>query len=569
MAESESAQQEGADTASANDQSPSNKNKKDDPSLSTTEKGETVSPEAASNAADAGGVKRSGEDDEATQLSKKTKTETSPSSSDKGSAVQVATTPGGATNDTNRETNGSNKNESFSNPQPSPHAGTAGTHHGGPPETPGNQPIGGGGPQSHQQQQPGSGMGIASQQIQQHAMGYGPPPPGHPAAGGGGAPGGGHPQSQPPPHMMYGQYPHSMAYNPYGPPGGPHGYPGQHPSHMMMTMPPHPPAPGPPGQQPGGTMPPGNEAPMGGGAPNQGQPPSQQIVPGGQPPPQQPGQPPLAPAVNNGGYGQPPHPPGGDGSQQQQQPGVIAPNNGDPATQGNQRGGPPPPGHGQYPPPGMMMGGQQQPPGQMQMQYMMQYGAHPGMYYPMSGAMPYYNPAMMGGGGKPPQAYMQAPPPPRSAGIPIALSCDDEQLSEYQMLVRKQLEIFEAQAEDVDSNTQGRKKQVTLGQVGIRCKHCAGFPLRQRGRGAVYYPAKLNGVYQASQNMASSHLCESCQCIPPGLKSELRGLRDRRDTASGGKQYWADGARAMGLYETDDGLRLRRPEQAPAAQSPS
>lgn len=546
MAESESVQQEGTDKASiATDESPNIKSKKDeDPfKLATGD---------ASNAA--GGGKRSGEEEDA-KLSKKAKTEASPSYSDKGSAVAPAiSTPGGTNTNNgthNKETTGSKEegdHKDSSNPQ-QPHPGTAGTPQGGPPDTPGNQPIGGpGGPQ----QQPGSGMGIASQQIQQHMMGYGPPP----AAGG--APGG-HP---PPPHMMYGQYP--IAYNPYGPPpGGPHGYPGQHPSHTLMVMPPGQPPPpaGPPSQQPpAGTVPPAtNEAPAG-GAPNQGQQPSQ---PGGQPP--QPGQQqPLAPAVN-GGYGQPPPPggPEGNGSQQQQQPTAIAPN-GDPSTQGQANRGPPPPGHGQYPPPpGMMMG----PPGQMQMQqYMMQYGAHPGMYYPMPGGMPYYNPAMMG---KPPQAYMQAPPPPRSAGIPMALSCDDEQLSEYQMLVRKQLEVFEAQPEDVDSNTQGRKKQVTLGQVGIRCKHCAGFPLRQRGRGAVYYPAKLHGVYQASQNMASSHLCESCQCIPPGLKSELRGLRDRRDTASGGKQYWADGARAMGLYETEDGLRLRRPDQAPAAQSPS
>jgi len=58
--------------------------------------------------------------------------------------------------------------------------------------------------------------------------------------------------------------------------------------------------------------------------------------------------------------------------------------------------------------------------------------------------------------------------------------------------------------------------------------------------------------------------------IPPSLKNELRGLRDRRDTASGGKQYWADGARAMGLYETEDGLKLRRPDMnGVLAPSPS
>ena len=56
--------------------------------------------------------------------------------------------------------------------------------------------------------------------------------------------------------------------------------------------------------------------------------------------------------------------------------------------------------------------------------------------------------------------------------------------------VRKQLEIFEALPEDVESNTQGRKKQVVLGQVGIRCRYvqyrlacfatrCTGFLLRR------------------------------------------------------------------------------------------
>ena len=63
--------------------------------------------------------------------------------------------------------------------------------------------------------------------------------------------------------------------------------------------------------------------------------------------------------------------------------------------------------------------------------------------------------------------------------------------------------------------------------------------------------------------MAGSHLVDSCQCMPGHLKQHLKMLRGRKDTASGGKQYWADGARAIGLYETDDGLKLKR-EEAPA-----
>ena len=65
--------------------------------------------------------------------------------------------------------------------------------------------------------------------------------------------------------------------------------------------------------------------------------------------------------------------------------------------------------------------------------------------------------------------------------------------------------------------------------------------------------------------MASTHLCDSCTCIPPNVKQQLRVLRDRRDTAAGGKQYWGDGARAMGLHECNEGLRLRRRGPASAA----
>ena len=144
----------------------------------------------------------------------------------------------------------------------------------------------------------------------------------------------------------------------------------------------------------------------------------------------------------------------------------------------------------------------------------------------------------------------------KSPAMTLGLSYDEEHLSEYQILVRRQLEVFEAQQDDVQSNTQGRKKSVTLGQVGLRCRHCAGLPLRQRGKGAVYYPTKLLGIYQAAQNMANSHLAESCLLIGDDLKATIKALRQRRDTASNGKMYWADGARTLGIYEAADGLRI-------------
>jgi len=145
---------------------------------------------------------------------------------------------------------------------------------------------------------------------------------------------------------------------------------------------------------------------------------------------------------------------------------------------------------------------------------------------------------------------------PPSKGIQLALACDADQLSDYQVLIRQQLELFEAGSEDVEGNTQGRKKSVVLGQVGLRCRHCSPFPLRARGRGAVYYPGKLAGIYQAAQNMAGSHLIGACQQLPPHVREEIKKLRERRDNASSGKKYWSSACSAMGIYEFEGGLRM-------------
>ena len=139
----------------------------------------------------------------------------------------------------------------------------------------------------------------------------------------------------------------------------------------------------------------------------------------------------------------------------------------------------------------------------------------------------------------------------------LYMPADEEMLSDHQCLLRKQIEFFEADIDDVEIVTPGRRKEVVLGQVGVRCKHCAWVPVRQRTKGAVYYPAKLKGLYQAAQNMAVSHFCEACQNIDPFVQAQLRAYNEAKSTSGhGGKQYWADGARILGVMETEDG-RLR------------
>jgi len=140
--------------------------------------------------------------------------------------------------------------------------------------------------------------------------------------------------------------------------------------------------------------------------------------------------------------------------------------------------------------------------------------------------------------------------------ICLHLVCDADSLSPYQCLLRKQIEIFEALRGDTETNAQGRNRPIVIGQVGIRCRHCSSLPYRQRARGAVYFPARLAGLYQAAQNMAVSHLAQRCPLVPVDVRSKLTTLRERKSSAGGGKKYWAEGVRVLGVFEDGDGLRF-------------
>ncbi len=144
-------------------------------------------------------------------------------------------------------------------------------------------------------------------------------------------------------------------------------------------------------------------------------------------------------------------------------------------------------------------------------------------------------------------------PAPSTEGPLLYMPADDDILSDQQVLIRKQIELFAADTEDICAVTPGRRKEIVLGQVGIRCRYCAHVPIHHRAKGAVYYPAKLKGIYQAAQNMASSHFCDSCNNIDPYVKAELKAYQlGKSSSGHGGKQYWADSARILGVMETEN-----------------
>jgi hypothetical protein len=64
------------------------------------------------------------------------------------------------------------------------------------------------------------------------------------------------------------------------------------------------------------------------------------------------------------------------------------------------------------------------------------------------------------------------------------------------------------------------------------CAHCAHIPASQLGKGSVYYPSLTMGIYQASQNMCSTHLqCRLCPEMPESTKTTFAELGGRNGGA--------------------------------------
>lgn len=160
-----------------------------------------------------------------------------------------------------------------------------------------------------------------------------------------------------------------------------------------------------------------------------------------------------------------------------------------------------------------------------------------------------------------PEASASQPPRAKQRKKALHMPSDGDAISPYQCLVRRQIEIFEADENDVKGTAQGRNRPIILGQVGIRCVHCGHLSSEQRARGAIYYPSTLLSTYQTAQNMANSHLVKDCRQIPKHIREDLIRIRLRENSEStntrksafgGGRKYWASGLRAAGLVESPD-----------------
>jgi hypothetical protein len=139
---------------------------------------------------------------------------------------------------------------------------------------------------------------------------------------------------------------------------------------------------------------------------------------------------------------------------------------------------------------------------------------------------------------------------------PLYLEHDASCLTAYQCFLRKQIELFEAGHEELNGTAQGRNTPLKYGQVGIRCRHCSHLPKPLRARGGVYFSRTIDGVYQVSQNMSKIHFLQACTLVPEHTKNQLKSLQSVSSRASGGKEYWAEGLRVLGIVEEGGMLRF-------------
>jgi hypothetical protein len=151
---------------------------------------------------------------------------------------------------------------------------------------------------------------------------------------------------------------------------------------------------------------------------------------------------------------------------------------------------------------------------------------------------------------------------PLSLPISLARSGDENKLSAHQNFLRQQIEAYQATQEDVTTHTRGRNKPIHLGQVGIRCRHCAHLPVSRRQKGSTYFPSNKLGIYQAAQNMSTAHIqCGLCTEMPEAIKlkfMEIMSAKKPNCSNGAGRPYWAQSATQLGFVDTEEGIRFIR-----------
>ena len=131
---------------------------------------------------------------------------------------------------------------------------------------------------------------------------------------------------------------------------------------------------------------------------------------------------------------------------------------------------------------------------------------------------------------------------------------DSEWLSQLNCFIRKFcIEAFSATEEDVASTS--KRGRISLHQVGIRCCYCKHRPLKERAVAAVSYPTSVAGIYESVKRWQRVHI-ENCEDVPSDVTSNIAEIQNTNVSVPTTRQYWTDSARALGMVDTEAGIRF-------------
>lgn len=146
---------------------------------------------------------------------------------------------------------------------------------------------------------------------------------------------------------------------------------------------------------------------------------------------------------------------------------------------------------------------------------------------------------------------------------PLATPPDSDHLSPLHCWIRQHIVLVCATPADVAAPCPGRKIRISLGQVGIQCRHCgrsnAGQQQQPKKRTRCY-PSSVAGLYHAVSNMKLDHFAAG-QCSGV-TRHEYQQWAAAVGHRTAGKQasistaqYYQDSARALGLVDSPTGMR--------------
>jgi len=125
----------------------------------------------------------------------------------------------------------------------------------------------------------------------------------------------------------------------------------------------------------------------------------------------------------------------------------------------------------------------------------------------------------------------------------LALPEDKRHLTELHCFVRKNnIYLFCADADEAGVPKKGRKKTLTVGQVGIGCNHCRYSASKLKG--CTYFPSSISGIYNATMIIQQRHF-PVCPSVSKEIRAEYDKLKVLTARSASTKEYWMWAAKKL------------------------